>query len=65
MKKAFDNPVYGVRGMAEACDVLSTREKAEKHLEKWTKKELISQLSLSAKLGWLEKWAEEYDRDER
>lgn len=43
-------------------DVLPIREKAKKHLKTWTKKQLVDQLSMSAKDGWIEKWAEEYDK---
>ena len=57
MKTEFVNP--------GDLDVLTVREKAERQLKTWTKKQLVSQLCMSAKLGWLEKWAEEYDRAEK
>jgi hypothetical protein len=41
-------------------DVLTVREKAERHLKTWPKKRLIQQLVLSSKEGWLERWAAEY-----
>ena len=44
---------------------LPHREKAKRHLKTWTKKQLIDQLAMSAKDGWVEKWAGEYDKDKR
>lgn len=44
-------------------DVLTIREKAERHLRKWSKKMLIQHLAFASKDGWLEKWAEEYDKE--
>ena len=41
---------------------MTDRQKAMKHLETWTKKQLIFHLSLTSKDGWIEKWADEYDR---
>lgn len=43
-------------------DVLTIREKAKLHLKTWTKKQLVNHLSMSAKEGWQEKWAEAYDQ---
>ena len=46
----------------ELEDVIPIREKAVRHLTTWTKKQLVQQLSFSAKFVWLERWAEEYDK---
>lgn len=43
-------------------DVLPIREKARRHLMTWGKKLLAEQLSMTAKDGWLGKWADEYDK---
>lgn len=47
----------------DELDVLTVREKAIRHLSTWSKKRLIDQLALGSKDGWLQKWAEEYDRE--
>lgn len=46
----------------ELKDVLPVREKARRHLKTWTKKQLVTQLLLVVKEGWIEKWAAEYDK---
>jgi len=43
-------------------DVLTVREKAERHLRTWSKRQLLIQLLNSASGGWLRKWADEYDQ---
>jgi len=47
----------------DCLNVLTVREKAERHLRTWSKKQLISHLTMASKEGWLEKWAEEYDKE--
>lgn len=47
----------------EDLDFLTVREKAERHLKQWGKKMLIQQLVLGSKDGWLQKWADEYERE--
>jgi len=46
-------------------DELTQREKVERHLRTWTKKQLITQLALCSKQGWLDKWADEYDESNK
>jgi len=46
-------------------DILTLQEKAERHLKTWSKKRLVDQLSMSAKDGWIKKWAEEYDKESK
>lgn len=56
MEKEYVNP--------DDLDVLTTRQKAERHLKTWSKKRLLTQLLNSAKDGWLEHWAKEYEASE-
>jgi hypothetical protein len=42
-------------------DVLTEREKAERHLKKWSRAKLLSQTLNSASIGWIAKWAGDYD----
>lgn len=42
-------------------DVFPVREKAKRHLKTWTKKQLVDHLSVAAKDGWIELWADKYD----
>ena len=46
-------------------DVLPVREKAHRHLRKWSKQKLLQHLVMSSKTSWLEKWADEYDAEQR
>jgi len=58
MRKTYVKP-------EEFDDDLPIREKAKRHLETWSKKRLVDQLSFSAKDGWIEKWAEEHDKESK
>lgn len=57
MKTEYVNP--------DDLNVLPIREKAKKHLKTWTKKQLIDHLAMASKDGWIEKWANEYDRESK
>jgi len=45
-------------------DILPIREKAKRHLETWSKEQLVGQLLMSSKDVLIKKWAKEYDFDE-
>ena len=44
-------------------DVLTDREKAERHLKTWTKERLILHALNASKLSWTEKWADDYTKE--
>ena len=48
----------------DVLNSMTTREKALEHLKTWTKKKLITQLLNASKDGWLEHWANEFEKDQ-
>ena len=45
----------------EQLDVLTQREKATRHLKTWSKAKLIQHCLNASKIGWIDKWADEYE----
>lgn len=46
-------------------DILTIQEGAKRHLQTWTKKQLIQHLLLASKDSWLKKWADDYKETTR
>jgi hypothetical protein len=58
MRKTYVKPSY-------FDYIFPTGEKAKRHLETWSKEQLVDQLLMSSKDVLIKKWAKEYDEEKK